>query len=301
MKYMILLILVGCAFWLFKKKQRKSYINNIILPAKLGVHREIPLEKQISYLDKALDSNFAERIRQRYMGEHKKIRVEEYNLLFFELKRFFIMCSLLKNVPMFSDRVDAIWHEMLMFTKEYEQFSERVYGQFLHHAPAEVKAPEPHNRAFFDLMYTQLFEFTLYTPIAWGAFFRNPLDPEQIDEILSSTPSELRQKYFREDADNNTVQALINQLKSTIKDSINKKSMKIETNHYKNITKHSSLLMGAMIYYFMKHPEEYAKYMIPAHVSAASNCVSSGCSSCSSHHSSHCGSSCGSSCSSCSS
>ncbi len=296
MKYIILLILVGFGIWLFKKKQKKSFIKNIVLPAKLGFNRELPLEKQVSRLDNALDTYFEERIQQRYMEEHKKVSPEEYNLLFFELKRFFIMCSLLKNVPMFSERVDDIWHEMLMFTKEYEQFSKRFYGQFLHHTPAEVKVPEPHNRAFFDLMYSQLFEFTPYTPMTWGAFFRNPLDPEQMEEILSSSPGELKQKYFREDADNKMVQALIHQLQSTIKESLNKKSFKIETHHYKNITKHSSLLMGAMIFYSMKHPEEYAKYMIPAHVSASSNCVSSGCSSCSSHHSS-----CGSSCSSCSS
>ncbi len=39
-----------------------------------------------------------------------------------------------------SQIVDVAWHEFILFTKEYEKFSENAFGRFLHHTPTEAMA-----------------------------------------------------------------------------------------------------------------------------------------------------------------
>lgn len=281
---------------LFKKLKMNSLIREIEVPSLLGYQKALPLEQKVLQLEVSLEKNFGSKVKRRYMEEHKKANSHEYNLLYFELKRFFFICSLLKNVPMFSPKVDDIWHEMLMFTKDYENFSNEFYNQFLHHEPVEVKVKDPNGRAFFDLIYTQLFEFTDYTELAWGAFYKNPLSRDLIEEVNSSSYLDLKKKYFRENADDVILKSLINQLKNTINGTINKSSYSISPSHFKNKKEHSLLLTGAMIFFSYHEYDSYDSHMVSPSEASGLNNSSSGCSTFSGCSSSSCGSSCGGGC-----
>ncbi len=283
-----LLIVIGIGVISYINKQSK--IQNIIIPSHLGRNTKIPLKKAIKALENGLDSHFEQRIKERFQMEHKKVKDHEFQLLLFELKRFFVMCSLLKTVPMFSDKVDNVWHTMLMFTKEYNEFSHTLCGHFIHHVPVEKRVSQPDERAWFDLIYTQLFECTPYSPMAWGRFFRYPLNQNQLRELRFSSVPELKKKYFRDDADDSIIQALIEQLKVKIEDSLLQKGYKIKPKYYHDIVSYAPYLAGAMIFYSLNHPGDYKKYMMPVQSSNSSNSTGS-CSSCC-----NCGSSCGSSC-----
>ena len=53
-----------------------------------------------------------------------------------ELKRYFICVVAFRGQVMgMTGPVDDLWHTFLMFTKEYEDFSDLVAGRFLHHQP----------------------------------------------------------------------------------------------------------------------------------------------------------------------
>jgi hypothetical protein len=41
-------------------------------------------------------------------------------------------------VAMPSQVVDVAWHEFILFTREYEKFSKKAIGGFLHHTPTEA-------------------------------------------------------------------------------------------------------------------------------------------------------------------
>lgn len=41
-------------------------------------------------------------------------------------------------VAMPSQAVDIAWHEFILCTREYERFSQKSFGRFLHHTPTEV-------------------------------------------------------------------------------------------------------------------------------------------------------------------
>jgi hypothetical protein len=60
------------------------------------------------------------------------------------LRQFFIayLMSGKKFVSMPSVVADALWHEFILYTREYQSFCRRAFGGFLHHTPAVVLSPD---------------------------------------------------------------------------------------------------------------------------------------------------------------
>ena len=56
------------------------------------------------------------------------------------LRQFFIahLMSGRKFVSMPSQAVDDLWHEFILYTREYELFCKKAFGRFMHHTPAVV-------------------------------------------------------------------------------------------------------------------------------------------------------------------
>ena len=53
-----------------------------------------------------------------------------------ELKRYLILAADDdEELDMFSAEVDNLWHTFLLFTKEYQEFCNVMFGKFIHHAP----------------------------------------------------------------------------------------------------------------------------------------------------------------------
>jgi hypothetical protein len=54
------------------------------------------------------------------------------------LRQFFVayLMSKKKRVSMPSQVVDDLWHEFILYTREYDAFCQKAFGQFLHHSPA---------------------------------------------------------------------------------------------------------------------------------------------------------------------
>ncbi|HJT12506.1 MAG TPA: hypothetical protein VJ790_07805 [Dongiaceae bacterium] len=60
------------------------------------------------------------------------------------LRQFFIahLMSGYGFVSMPSQVVDDLWHEFILYTRDYKQFCDRAFGRFMHHTPAVVLGPE---------------------------------------------------------------------------------------------------------------------------------------------------------------
>lgn len=208
--------------WFAKKnemqtKENTSDLTEIVIPENLGMKYDVSLGKSVEAINNAFNDLLELRIKKLFFREHPNVSEHEYNLRLMELKRYFIICSLLKDVPMFSQEVDEVWHTMILSTRDYEVFSYRFMGEFLHHNPAITPIPNPDGRAWFDLIYTELFSFTAFTGMTWGAFYLNPLNRNQIKFIHEASVDEIRDQYFREGADEVVVRALISKLKKEIK------------------------------------------------------------------------------------
>jgi hypothetical protein len=63
--------------------------------------------------------------------------------LFLEVKRYLLLAAEQERrpLPMFSVRVDEVWHQFILFTREYHEFCDRFAGCYLHHSPRE-SAPD---------------------------------------------------------------------------------------------------------------------------------------------------------------
>ena len=78
-------------------------------------------------------------------GLFEKLRVKRPELTFKDcqltghaLRQFFLthLKSGRQFVSMPSQVVDDLWHELILYTKTYEQFCQKAFGQFMHHSPA---------------------------------------------------------------------------------------------------------------------------------------------------------------------
>lgn len=77
-----------------------------------------------------------EQLRKR----HPTMSLKECQLVAHGLRQFFLahLISGRKFVSMPSQVVDDLWHEFILYTKNYEAFCRKAFGQFLHHTPAAV-------------------------------------------------------------------------------------------------------------------------------------------------------------------
>lgn len=293
----LLLILFLTIVILFIVFLRKKLSFTFSLSPKTLETRPIKGLKKISdVLEKSLSKSYMDNVEERVRRENK-LKENEYPWRLQDLKRYFILTSLLKEAPMFSDKVDELWHQMLMFTREYDDFSTKFLGTALHHSPNVKVEPDPDLRGFFDWIYAELFFIRKENIHLYRGFFRHPVHPDIIDEFKYLSDNDLIELYFNSDTKYiNTALALISSMKKTAnkikdyeKDVIHEKMRKSKMEQNYN----TMLVPYLSVSYF--HYDDFLSYM------KISNKSSSSCTSCGS--SSYCSpsSSCssGSSCSSC--
>jgi len=170
------------------------------LPGGLGLLPDTGLEASVARMEQALPAGFEQQLLNRVMSKHLGMTRDEVECHWFELKRYFLLTLLLKQTPMFGDKVDDVWHEMLMYTREYNAFCEHFAGAPIHHAPhGEGSVSMPGERAWFDWLYAHLFTLTPFSATIWNGFFRFPLDRERIAQIAEGTESEIGSSWFRTD------------------------------------------------------------------------------------------------------
>jgi hypothetical protein len=76
------------------------------------------------------------KLEEKYPGLTRK----ETALVSRGLRQFFVayLMSGKEYVSMPSQAVDELWHEFILYTRDYQSFCRRAFGEFLHHQPAAV-------------------------------------------------------------------------------------------------------------------------------------------------------------------
>lgn len=291
MEWLILLVVL-IWFILFIRKKRAFTFS--LAPQVLDIKSIKGLKKLSVDLEQSLNKGYMANVADR-VSRQNKLKENEYGWRLLDLKRYFVLTSLLKESPMFSEKVDELWHEMLMFTREYEDFSKNYLGTTLHHSPNVNVEPDPDLRGFFDWIYAELFYIRKENIHLYKGFFRFPVPPNIIDEFKDFPENELIDKYFKSDAKSMpVVLALIASMKKTanrVKD-YDKNAIRAMMKKGKSEQKYNAMLIPFLsVSYF--HYDEFYSYMNESSNGSAS------CTSCGSGSS--CNNSCssGSSCSSC--
>ncbi|MBI2148420.1 hypothetical protein HYU23_01975 [Candidatus Woesearchaeota archaeon] len=84
-----------------------------------------------------LNSFQAPWLAEKLLSEKVFYNIDEYNVAFIEFKKYVILASLYEDerLAMTSKKVDAVWHQFILFTKEYALFCKKFLGKYLHHSP----------------------------------------------------------------------------------------------------------------------------------------------------------------------
>ncbi|OMP66322.1 glycine-rich domain-containing protein [Domibacillus epiphyticus] len=145
-------------------------------------------------LNAAWDEQYAAGVKKRLI-EKNIISEDDYKWYELELKRFFLLSAVMKNVPMYNSKVDAIWHDMILFTKEYSVFCDVFNRGFIHHMPSvdreKTEEKASHERAVFELFYTAIFSIHERTDSIHGGFFQNRLDKSFLTKLNELTGDKL--------------------------------------------------------------------------------------------------------------
>ena len=77
---------------------------------------------------------------QKLMEHHPGLTLKDSALVSRGLRQFFIayLMSEKKFVSMPSVVADDLWHEFILYTRDYQHFCRHAFGEFLHHTPAAV-------------------------------------------------------------------------------------------------------------------------------------------------------------------
>lgn len=77
---------------------------------------------------------------EKVMHKHPHLSTKDCQLVAQGLRQFFLahLKSGRKYVSMPSQVADDLWHEFILYTKNYHHFCQHAFGRFLHHTPAVV-------------------------------------------------------------------------------------------------------------------------------------------------------------------
>jgi hypothetical protein len=79
---------------------------------------------------------------EKLLKEHIVETEDEGEALFLEVKRYIVANHLVApdapRCSMYSLLVDEAWHQFVLFTREYTDFSLRHFGRFIHHEPSNA-------------------------------------------------------------------------------------------------------------------------------------------------------------------
>ncbi|WP_280301506.1 glycine-rich domain-containing protein [Nocardia neocaledoniensis] len=102
---------------------------------------------------------------EKLRKDHVVETAEEAHALFREVKRWLVLVTADGSVAwnMYSLRVDEIWHQFVLFTRQYTDFCTENFGFYVQHAPSnspEIELKVPRTPSTFDLFadrYRELF------------------------------------------------------------------------------------------------------------------------------------------------
>lgn len=83
---------------------------------------------------------FPNKLNEKLKVAYPHLTSENIELVLKGLREYFHICNIAGKtmIAMPSQVVDVAWHELILFTKEYNHFCKKSFGRFLHHTPAEA-------------------------------------------------------------------------------------------------------------------------------------------------------------------
>jgi hypothetical protein len=107
----------------------------------IGLRKRKKVRQKTAFIDNYI---FPLKLKQQLQVKYPHLSDGECERVLDGLKVFFHINLMAKKRPisMPSQAVDEVWHELILFTRQYDSFCNHAFGRFLHHTPAEaMKSP----------------------------------------------------------------------------------------------------------------------------------------------------------------
>lgn len=95
------------------------------------------------------ESAFPQGLLLKLIKKHPTLTLRDAQLVSKALRQYFMTYhkSKYRHVSMPSEVVDDLWHEFILYTRNYGQFCKQAFGRFFHHTPAVVLGVDKQNNA----------------------------------------------------------------------------------------------------------------------------------------------------------
>jgi hypothetical protein len=105
------------------------------------------LWRQLARAEFIRSYNFPRGLLDKLHTKRPELDVKQMQLVTRALRQFFLahLLSGRKFVSMPSQVTDDLWHEFILYTRNYNEFCRRAFGRFMHHTPAVVLGPDHQN------------------------------------------------------------------------------------------------------------------------------------------------------------
>jgi hypothetical protein len=129
-----------------------------VLKNPLGIKDDVSLTAQQAELVSAIEEYdlwfVAERLETKGVLTPHLI-----NECIIEFKKYMALCGLgYKDLSVISPEIDEVWHNFILFTREYNKFCESVFGKFIHHTPSTSRNPMAFDNGMsFVIAYNRTF------------------------------------------------------------------------------------------------------------------------------------------------
>ncbi|MES1041966.1 hypothetical protein [Peribacillus simplex] len=158
---------------------------------------EIVSEALIEKLNTALDFNYMERVNTEFRLKHPRDSQLKVNQAWRELKRYLIMAAVFGKVEMFNSVIDELWHIMLNYRQEYDEFCQAFIGRTIQHHPHSEPVFKPDERTLFDFYYVQLFTVDSHSIQKSGKFFKHDKGQTLLRDFETLELEQLKEKYMQ--------------------------------------------------------------------------------------------------------
>lgn len=176
----------------FQEEFRQFYTQTLTIDELDTVH--IQLMKQLHI---ALHPEYMEKVNTAFRLKFPRLSQQQVNVLWRELKKYFVLTAVFKQVDMFHSKVDELWHTMLEYKNEYDQFCQTFIGQSILHNPHIQPTHLPTERTLFDFYYVQLFTVNNDSIKIWGKFFKEDKGLSFVQAFTTNELGPLKQTYMR--------------------------------------------------------------------------------------------------------
>lgn len=89
------------------------------------------------------------------------VSAQEVQILYDELLKYLWLGRFAyggKPTPMFSERIDSVWHEWILFTKDYAAACFGIFGVFMHHEPVGSQRKSIEEEVANMIEFTKIYE-----------------------------------------------------------------------------------------------------------------------------------------------